>query len=621
MDQQIPTVEEFTSRIRMAAGAEVASDLSSVLREIFKAIPLSDVTQELTQRRTDYINQTRRMNTGPLPFAFAKPEGTIPFEELRRLAMGGCYITTAIHARRRAGLLAASNKWSGARHEPGWVVQHIREGSGTFDNTKVPNYERRKAACEAVFLNPHPHDGSFSNLVVKMGEDNLAIDRTATNIIWNAAGTAPAQICYVDGSTIWPMRPWAERWFTQVGQAQGQSAPDPWGAAIRYANGYGVDLERYQWVQVDASNGFRPVAFLQSNEMIVGVSNPSPVAKHFGFGFSACELSYLLANHYMLAENYQAQYYTHGIITTILLLIGQFAGESGTELKAKLASQHAGPASAHVPPILPIGPAGNDLKPVSIRPPLADLNHDQQQHNKAALIAAIYNTDLSDLNMEQRGPGKTAPLSEGNRDREIDIKRDEGVLSQLMWMASSTFTPIVQMIDPEFKFAFVGLNDKAEQLEVQLRTERTGSYGSLNEGRQEEGKPALDLTVKLGKDEVRIGDYPTPMASALLQAKIQQATMEAQQAQQQAQMQQQQAAQQAQLQAQQQHQASMADQDHARRMQMAQAQQPPMDPQQAAQARQGMRDPQQGMPDRLRWPEEGGDEANKAFLSWYEVTL
>lgn len=615
----VQTLEEMTAGLRAEQAAAVANALAAAMA--LKSDPLTAYGAALAKRRTDYINDAVRYSSGPLPYAFGKPEGTVPFDELRRIAAGGCYITTALHARRAAGLRVAAARWSGARHDPGWRVVHTRESEPHFDTKKVRNYERRKAACEALFRNPHPHDGSFSGLLTKIGADLRTIDRACLNVIWNAAGTAPVQIAAVDGATIWPIRLWAEKWVEANIPERQQF--DAWDAAAEAFGHAGGDLSRYAWVQVDATNGYRPQAFLQSNEMIVGVANPSPVAAHWGYGFSPVEMAWWLENHHMLAENYQTQFYTHGIITTILLLVGTFGTEGTTELVNKLRSQHSGPNGAHIPPILPIGPNGNDLRPVSIRPPLADLGHEQSQHTRAALIAAIHNTDLTDINLDPRGPGASS-LSERDRAKEIDLMRDEGVLGDLNWLAANVFTPVVQMIDPEFELRFTGLNDKAEELEVQLRTQRVGSFQTLNEGRLEEGKSPIEITMDLNGEKVRIADLPAPMAQALLQAAIQSSQQQQQAQMQQQQMEQQQQAQMQQQQEAQQHQASMADQDHARRMQASQQQQ--MDPDQGAQAAAAMQDDQGGMPEQLRWPEDGeaakalpsrGAGAFSALLEWY----
>jgi hypothetical protein len=273
---------------------------------------------------------------------------------------------------------------------------------------------------------------------------------------------------------------------------------------------------------VDPERSLAPISYLAEDDVIVAIANPSPQLRHWGYGKGPAEESYTATSLYLHGMGYVASFFRDALADTVALLNGSEYDDPDVQLLTEiLKSHHSGPGKQHNTPLITLGNV-EDLKFVPTRTQSAqDMQFSETIHHATMLGCAPYSIDPSEVNLDPKGPGGGATLSERNRDGERQEKLDRGFLNLLAFLADHIMTPIVERHDPELMFAWLGIDDRDEEQEINLLSKETDYWLSLNEARQQRGLPP--------KPE-DWANQPKWRAQAMAQQADQQAMMQQQQA-------------------------------------------------------------------------------------------
>lgn len=482
----------------IADGAEVAD--AGLIRQLVGALALKAVVGEAQRRkqkraeafRTTLMSSRLDEYAGPLSYARAKPVDTLSFHTLRSIAKHSL-VNSAIHAMRARSARSASRKWNGQRGSTGWAVVHHRHHDEDFDASKVDGLDARIKRIEELLERPHPTEPDFAGMLVKLLEQHLTFDRTCINLLFPTLNRGvPVGMAWVDGATIWPAHLWLRQYVTTQDKNLTQEGLDRHREAL--CRQQGVDFDRVRWVQVDPDLGIEAASFLGEDDLVVGISRPSDDWNHHGFGISAAESSWVAASLSLRGYTYASGFFTHALSEVAAVLSGNgsdYNDEDVEVFKQVLRSHYSGDGKHFKVPFLETKNQG-DLQFVPTRQNSAvDMAFPEIQDTCTKLICTHYGADPSEINIDARGPGR-GTLSEPSRDDEKRIKRDVGFMGNLEFIADQ-MNRVIERIDPDLRFVWMGLDDDTEDHELDLRTRRVeGGWISLNEARLEEGRKPRD---------------------------------------------------------------------------------------------------------------------------------
>jgi hypothetical protein len=469
-------------------------------------------------RTTDYMTATSRLHhVGP---GRIKQWG-LSHSASRKISRESL-INAAIHMRRAHGIRQFACRWDGQRHSPGLTIQHRDHNRPGVDVSRIDGLQERIRRAEALFFDGLTRNFPMLDQVLPaLTDDHLTIDRACINVLWSQVGDRPVRWAPVDGASILPVTIWADMMVATKARP-GASEWERWDVAQRstYLT-HGIDLRDVHYVQIDASRGIFPISWLRDSDLLVGIANPSTDMTRQGYGLSPCEASWVASSMYLFGINYVLDFFknaTGGMLGTIKGV----PVENAKAFVDGLRTQYTGSHRQHLTPFFVTENAGAEIDFKAMRGANAQqMEYAETIHQAVMLCAAFYAEDPSNINIQQRGPGSGAALSEPNRDQEQSLKRSEGLINNIRFLCRSLFTPLVQMLDPDLCVVPCGIDDKKEEAEVELRKSRVQTWMSIDEARIEEGKKPF------GEEWSK---YPAPQAAVMFN---QMANLQMQQAQQQ----------------------------------------------------------------------------------------
>lgn len=471
-------------------------------------------------RTTQHMSEAERIRRAVM-FGRPKPVDSVSYDALRAIARHSI-VNSAIHAQRRRAVRKCARKWDGRKGKPGWAIVHKHHFRPDFDATKVAGLDERIRRVEALFLAPHPEfDPTLSQLVVKLVEDHLTVDRMVINTLRSTASNPDTpnayptvQLAHVDGATVWPADLYLDRFCQLNGILRGGVPDRDLGLRHLYEHN-GIDLRDVHYVQVDPTiGGETPTAFLKAEDLRIIIANPSPDLAHFGFGFGPCESSYTAASLFLHGISYVATFFRDAFSDMVGILAGSTYQDEDAQVIANiLRTHHAGVQNMHRTPIIHVDGQPGDLTFQPTRQHSAkEMDVSETLHRAAMSVHAHYGIHPSETFTDPTSPGAGSQLNAPNREAEMEVARDDGLFSILDMLAEDLFTPLVEEWDPELMFVFLGLDEKSEQAEVEMRGKRLEKTLTINEGRKEENLPPLGPWA----------DYPAPQAQAAFQNELQQ---------------------------------------------------------------------------------------------------
>ena len=106
---------------------------------------------------------------------------------------------------------------------------------------------------------------------------------------------------------------------------------------------------------------------------------------------------------------------------------------------------------------------------------------------------AIYCIDPSEIGWDiSRGSGNSGLFERSDADR-IQNSKDKGLYPLLKFIQRKINKYIVEQINPEFEFVFMGLNGKTIEQELEMDIKKLGAFQTLNEVRQKWDLPEVEI--------------------------------------------------------------------------------------------------------------------------------
>lgn len=430
--------------------------------------------------------------------AAEKPAGTESHKNLRQYAKQSIVDSLIINARlfqmqHLARRVIVEGK------QKGFAVRHIRHSDKTFKLTPAITQTIREIE-EIVFApNGEVHQGGFRDVLVKLTQGRLIIDRTAVVVMRDRVGR-PLSWHVLPPDDIRPRYevllkhlpvnrlPGMSPHLRAYRGSQQQSAlermrqlttRDYQSAATAVFDKFGVDVSEAAYIQ--EVDGIVTGAW-RADEIIVEAVAPSDEINLWNYGISPLERSLEVSAMLIYAINYNRSLFTKNYPEAMLLLHGNVNPLGLETFKAQIYSEVGPEMGAARFPVLSTGNNQfNKAELLKLRDSIKDMEMPQFIRLFTALKTSAFRCHPSLLNLESdRGGGQTALINNTDEAFQIDLSQEEGLGSLAESLGDSLTTALLRHYEPWQDYHVVPVLDKilSEQEVIELwdKKLKTGGY-------------------------------------------------------------------------------------------------------------------------------------------------
>lgn len=309
-----------------------------------------------------------------------------------------------------------------------------------------------------VTNNPKGRD-SFKTLLKKVTWDSLLYDQFCVEKVLNRKGL-PAAWYAVDATTM------------RIAD-NGKTFIDT------------EDKEAIRYVQI--YDGMIINQFTQEN-MIFGVRNPSSNIRLHGYGVSELEMLITNITAMINTRSYNTKAFSQGIMAKgILNFEGTIPNARMEEFRRHWYNLLASVDNAHRMPVM----NAEGIKYINLQTTNREMEYSAWMDYLIKEACSVYATDPAEINFDYGKTGQKSALSESSSADKIMESKERGLRPLLEDIADAINLHIIQEINPDFIFEFVGLDPETKDKVVDRNMKRVKSFITINELRAEEDLPAL----------------------------------------------------------------------------------------------------------------------------------
>lgn len=346
----------------------------------------------------------------------------------------------------------------------------------------------------------------FDTFIRKITEDSLVYDQMTFEIIRNRRGSVESFVA-TDGATFriadsYYAEDYKNPYFDKNGAAVWND-PKEFGKKI---NGYyPTFVQVYQNQKV---SDFYPW------ELCFGVRNPSTNIHANGYGCSELEEMINIVTSLLYGDEYNRRFFSQGSAPKGLLRIKGVNNEAALQqFKQQWQSMISGVMQAWKTPVVEA-----DVDWIDLQKNNRDMEYSAWTEYLIKLACAIYNIDPIEIGWDiARGQGNGG-LNEANQADRLQHSKDKGLYPLLKFIQRKINKYIVEQINPDFEFVFMGLNGMTISEELDLDIKKIQNFQTLNEIREkydlkpiEDGDVVLNATYMQGKNQAAMQQQQAAM--------------------------------------------------------------------------------------------------------------
>lgn len=321
--------------------------------------------------------------------------------------------------------------------------------------------------CGGEDIDHYRHD-SFENFLKKYAKDSLELDQAPIQMI-NTLGGDLYSFQAIDGATVRI----ADTYFKQVEEDYKKAHAD------EYVNGY---LPYYVQVYMN-----RIINYYFPWEMDLGIRNPQTDIYSNGYGRSEMEDLITTITNILNADQYNANYFKVGSNPKgILRVTGNVNQTRLEEFRLHWQSQMAGVRNAHKLPII----EADKMDFINTQGSNKDMEYSKYYEFLIKIACAVFKMDPAEINFNIPGSSEQKPIFEGSSEAKLTHSKDKGLKPFLRFIQHKV-QRLIDRVDDEYEFLFVGLEQQDEQQELQDNISKIQNFMQLNEVRRKYGLPDL----------------------------------------------------------------------------------------------------------------------------------
>lgn len=363
-------------------------------------------------------------------------------------------IIQAIHSARHHQVRRMSTKWSGKRGEIGWKIVHkdnVHEHRDPPENIK-PFIKR----MESIFEKPsEKYDKTLASNSVQLEEDLLTINRPTVEVLHSVVDKRRINgFRAVDGALVWPTLLWIEKWMRDTPEWNG-----PWDPHTLSE----VDILQIASTTLDADlmtaefclvrDGVLENVFPHGKILCAPIKTRTDISVA-GYPPGNVEQAIQIILGFVNTWDFNDSYFTRGMLSEFILGIsGNVHDDDIDAFVDMLREATQGVRRAWQPPVMPLPDQGT-IQKIDLKPSNKEMMFEVWMSLLIALCTAVYRMDPSTVNAKPWDGGSSPSMQEGNRSQEISLAKEEGLHSDLQWLADNIYTPICRRCHPDLVFVW-----------------------------------------------------------------------------------------------------------------------------------------------------------------------
>lgn len=355
------------------------------------------------------------------------------------------------------------------KYSPGFKIRKKRSLFPDGKQEQIGNDQKRVIEYLTNFLincgslENSWHGDDFDSFTRKVIADSLVLDQMTFEVVRNRAGK-PVEFLAVDGATM------------------------------RIADTY--DDDEFRVNEKEQINGYFPsyvqviqeriVADFYPWEMCFGIRNQCTDIRNNGYGTSEIEDMINIITWMLYSDQYNGNIFKQGSFPKGILKVTGAGADKMAELRQQWQAMVAGFANAHK--TLTIN--SETAEWIDMQPKNHDMEFSKWQEYLIKLSCAIYKIDPSEVGFPMQGAAGAQPMFESSQEAKLKYSKDKGLRPLLKAYEAKINKYIINPLNPNYEFVFVGIDSESEQAEIDLDIKKVGSFMGLKEIRVKNDLPA-----------------------------------------------------------------------------------------------------------------------------------
>lgn len=403
----------------------------------------------------------------------------VPFDTLKKIPQQLSIIAAIIQTRINQ-ISAFSIPYRNSK-SIGFEIKHKNPSRLTTKGERefIQDLEKYVFNCGQPNPNPYaeqPRD-SFEVFLKKVVRDTLMYDQICFEVVPDRKGL-PYEFMAIDASTIRIAAPNTMELY-------------------KYTQGDTINNDTYRTMQ--ERPGSDKISFVQlvhgqirnlysRDELAFGVRNPRTDIRVYGYGYSELEQLIRTITAAIFAEEYNIRNFSQGSSPKGIL---SFKGDTMNPdmLEAFKRGWNQNVEGVHNSWRTPIIQTETGVDWIDLHPTNSEMEYGNWLEYLIKIICGVFLIDPAEVNFDMHGGVQQTPLFESSQEWKLKASRDRGLKPLLKFIAKMVNDNVIQKIDDNFVFDFVGLDELTEQEKHELRKEQVASYMTLNEIRRAEDLP------------------------------------------------------------------------------------------------------------------------------------
>lgn len=322
----------------------------------------------------------------------------------------------------------------------------------------------------------------FDTFIRKIVDDSLTYDQMTFEIVRNRKGNIDRFIA-TDASTFRIadtayVMDYNNPYFNDKGSRGvffNRSLRD-----VKQVNGYYPQF--VQVYQNSVVNDFYPW------ELCFGVRNPSTSIYSNGYGVSELEELIHVVTSMLWGDEYNRRFFSQGSAPKGLLRVkGQMNDSALQQFKQQWQAMISGVMQSWKTPVVQ-----GDVDWIDLQRSNRDMEYTSWMEYLIKLACAIYSIDPSEIGWDISRSGANSGLFESSQAERIQNSKDKGLYPLLKFIQRKINRYIVEQIDPDFEFVFMGMNGMTIEKELEMDIKKLNSFQTINEIRQKWNLPDIE---------------------------------------------------------------------------------------------------------------------------------
>lgn len=423
---------------------------------------------------------------------------SLTYTSLKRMA--GAPIINAI-IKTRKNQIADFAEPQSDRYSTGFVV---RKKPKNGIETKMTEKDKKIANSITDFIlncggNSSWTNDDFDTFVRKIVEDSLIYDQMTFECIRNRRGKLERFVA-TDASTFRIadsafLKDYRNPNFDAKGRGVWFNRDMYWEEDVRIVNGYSP-----QFVQVYQNS---VVSDFYPWELCFAVRNPTTSIYSNGYGCSELEELISVVTSMLYSDEYNRRFFSQGSAPKGLLRVKGGMNETALQqFKQQWQAMISGVMQSWKTPVVEA-----DVDWIDLQKSNRDMEFQSWLEYLIKVACAVYSIDPSEIGWDiSRGSGNSG-LFEGSQAERLQHSKDKGLYPILKFIQRKINKYIVEQIDPEFEFIFVGLNGITIDKELEMDVKKLSSFQTINEIRAKWDLPEIESTGEVIENSIFFQAY------------------------------------------------------------------------------------------------------------------